>query len=235
MFRIVTAVAILATALSTSAFSAEPNPMNRTITLSGHGEARVVPDIADISLGVSASAPTARDALTANNAAMMALMDTITKAGVDAKDVQTNNFSVNPHMEYDPQNARPPRITGYDVSNAVTVTVRDVKALGPLLDAAVSAGSNQINSISFRSSRADEIMDEARKEAVQDAQRKAALYTQAAGVALGNVIAINEGGSSEPQPVFYGKALRADAAGSVPIAQGEQTLAIDMTMVWEIK
>jgi hypothetical protein len=234
MFRLMTA-AFLATALSTAAFSAEPTPMNRTITISGHGEARVVPDIADISLGVSANAPTAREALTANTAAMNALMDTITKAGIAAKDVQTNNFSVNPHMEYDPQNQQPPRITGYDVSNAVTVTVRDVAALGPLLDAAVSAGSNQINSISFRSSKADEVMDEARKEAVKDAQRKAALYTTAAGVGLGNILSMSEAGSAEPRPMFYAKAMRADAAGAVPIAQGEQTLAIDMTMVWEIK
>ena len=209
--------------------------MNRTISISGHGEVQVVPDMADISLGVSATAPTAAEALAANTTAMTALMGEITKSGIDAKDVQTNNFSVNPHMEYDPQNQKPPRVTGYDVSNAVTVTVRKIETLGPLLDAAITAGSNQVNSISFRSSKTDEALDAARKAAVQDARRKAALYAEAAGISLGNIITISEGPVSSPQPVFYAKSLRADMAGAPPIAQGEQTLGIDMNMVWEIK
>jgi uncharacterized protein YggE len=103
-----------------------------------------------------------------------------------------------------------------------------------VLDAAVSAGSNQIQGISFSVSKPDAMLDEARKKAVADARRKAEIYVAAGGFSLGQIISLTEGGGYQP-PMPMAKTMAAEAASTPPIVQGEQTLAIDVNVVWEIK
>ena len=142
---------------------------------------------------------------------------------------------MNPRYDYGQNNAQPPKVIGYDVSNNVTITVRKLDSLGAVLDQVVSSGSNQINGVAFQVSKPEAATDEARKLAVADALHKAQIYTAASGVALGQIISLNEGGGYQPpQPVF--KTMRAEAASAdVPIAQGEQVIAVDVNFTWEIK
>jgi uncharacterized protein YggE len=224
---------LAAAALSTPSLAQESKPMPRLISLNGHGEVKAKPDMAVVNIGVMTQGPTAREALTQNTAAMEKVFASLKASGIEAKDIQTSNFMVNPRYHYDPNNAQPPRVIGYDVSNTVTVSVRKLDTLGSLLDMMVSEGSNQIM---FAIADDEKLKDEARKLAVTDAERKAKLYAETARISLGQVMSLSEGTYQPPQPVPYGKAVRADAAESaVPIAQGEQTVAIDVNIAWEIK
>jgi uncharacterized protein len=211
------------------------NPL-RTLTMTGTGEMRAKPDTAIVTLGVMSRADTARAALTANNAAMTAILSSLEAAGVAKKDIQTSNFSVNPVYDYDNSGAKPPRITGYDVSNQLAVTVRKLDTLGTILDEAVSKGSNQIYGITFTIDDPRALEDEARKSAVEDAARKAKLYAEAAGVALDAIQSISEQVARPPQPVYM-KAQRMEAAAdsSVPVAEGEQVVSIDVSITWTIR
>ena len=161
-----------------SALAQAPDRPLRTLTMTGTGEMRAKPDTAIVTLGVMSRADTARAALTANNAAMTAILSSLEAAGIAKKDIQTSNFSVNPVYDYDNTGAKPPRITGYDVSNQLAVTVRKLDTLGTILDEAVSKGSNQIYGITFTIDDPRALEDEARKSAVQDAVRKAKLYAE---------------------------------------------------------
>jgi uncharacterized protein len=233
--KIIAAVATLMLLAVAPAFS-EDAKLTRTISISGHGEVSAVPDHAVINIGVISSAPTAREALDANTKAMSELMALLKKAGIEAKDLQTSNFSVGPRYSYDNNNSgQPPKIVGYDVNNMLMVNVRKVAELGELLDVAVSSGSNLINGITFSVAKPEAMLDEARKIAVADARRKAEIYASAGGFALGEVLTVTEGTAVGPQPpVFYGRAAKAEAA-DVPIAQGEQSLSVDVNITYAIK
>jgi uncharacterized protein len=223
--------------ISFSAADAEDPKLIRNISLSGHGETRVTPDIATINMGVMSSAENAKDALAANTKAMTDLMTTLKAANIESKDISTTNFSVNPRYDYSQNNGQPPKVTGYDVSNTVMVTVRKLDQVGELLDKSVTSGSNLINGISFSVANPQAALDQARQEAVKDAKRKADLYAAAASVTVGNVIAISEGGGYQNPVMMQGKMMAADAGSGapVPIAQGEQVIGIDVNITWELK
>jgi uncharacterized protein len=234
MLKPLLAAALLFTTLSTA--HAEDAKMIRNISLSGHGEVRATPDLAVVNMGVIATGTTAREALDANTKAMTDLMAVLSAAKIESKDIATSNFSVNPRYDYGQNNGQPPKVIGYDVANTVSVTVHKLDMIGDLLDKAVSSGSNQISGISFSIANPQAAMDEARKAAVMDAKRKADLYVSATSVSLGNVISISEGGGYQPpQPMMLQTKMSASDGAAVPISQGEQVIAVDVNMVWEIK
>lgn len=214
---------------------ADSDRMPRVISLSGHGEVRMAPDMAFVTSGVTSQGKTAAEALAANTAAMNSLFASLKEAGIAEKDVQTSNFMVQPRYNF--PEGKAPELAGYDVSNTVTVTVRKIGDLGSLLDRLVQAGSNQINGIGFDVSAPDAALDEARRLAAADATRKAKVYAEAMGVTLGPVLSVSEGGGYQPpMPVVRAKAMMADAASApVPVAAGEQRLSVDVNITWEIK
>ena len=225
-----------------AAFLAAANPvfaedakMPRVISLTGHGEVRSAPDMAFVTTGVVTQGATAAEALAANTAAMTNLFAALKTGGIAEKDIQTSNFMVQPRYHY-PEN-KPMELVGYEVSNTVTVNVRKLDSLGALLDKFVQAGSNQINGIGFTVSEPDAAQDEARKLAAADAARKAKVYAEALGVTLGPVLSVSEGVTFQPpMPMVRGKAMMADAASApVPVAAGEQTLSVDVSITWEIR
>lgn len=222
-------------ALLVSPACADDAKLVRTISVNGTGEVRAVPDLATITLGVMSSAETAADALAANSKSMTDVMALLKQSGIEDRDVATSNFSVSPRYDYGQGGNQPPKLIGYDVSNTVTVTVRKIDAMGGLLDKAVSAGSNQMYGISFSVSKPDALLDSARKNAVADARRKAEIYAAAGGFALGDIISVSEGGNYRPPMPMVMKSAMADGAAPAPVAQGEQALTIDVSIVWAIK
>jgi uncharacterized protein YggE len=236
MFKsLIAASALTLAAASLTPALADDDKLVRTISLSGHGEVLIAPDLAIVTVGVMNSAATAREALDANTKSMEGVMAALKKAAIELRDIQTSNFSVNPRYDYSQNNAQPPKVVGYDVSNNVTVTVRKLDSLGAVLDQVVSSGSNQINGVQFQVSKPEAATDEARKLAVADALRKANVFTVASGVTLGQIVSLSEGGGYQPPvPVF--KSMRAESVSAdVPVAQGEQTIAADVNFTWEIK
>jgi uncharacterized protein len=206
----------------------------RGLTLVGVGEVRARPDMAVVRLGVVSQAATARAALDDNNRDMQAILDALRDQGVAARDVQTSSFTVQPRYRHDRNGEQPPRIDGYEVSNEVAVRVRDLDRLGAVLDQAVSVGSNRVLGVAFTLSDPEPRRDEARRIAVEDAIRKARVYTQAAGLDLGPIRSMSElDRSGPPEPVFRQMEMAADA--SVPIAEGEQVIEVEVTINWDIR
>jgi uncharacterized protein YggE len=214
-----------------------PGPRPAIFVLSGEGTASATPDLAIINSGVVSEGKTAREALDANTAAMAKLIAAIKAAGVEDKDVATSGFSVAPRYVYSQRNdgtQEPPRITGYEVRNTVTVKVRDLTKLGGILDKAVTEGSNQIDSLSFDIADKKKLYEEARKGALADARAKAELYAGAAGVKLGRLRELSEqtsGGFPPPRPMMR---MEAAAKADVPIERGEQEISVNVTATWEI-
>lgn len=208
-----------------------------SIAVSGTGKVSVRPDTAEISVGVSSLAPSAAAALTANSAAMAALLATLKSNGIDSRDVTTSNFNVNP--EYRQNNSvsdqnRPPQVVGYRVENEVRIKVRNINSLGPLLDATVRSGANNVHSIAFSIDQPDPFVDKARVLAVADAKRKAEIYAQASGIKLGRVLYLSEAGLA-PQPPQPRMMMSAMGGGSVPVAIGENDVEASITVVYAIE
>ena len=207
----------------------------RTIAISATGTVTAQPDQVAISIGVSSSGKTAKAALAANSGAMRPVIAALKAAGIEDRDVQTSNFSIQPTYEYS-QDGKPPKFTGYQAANTVNVRLRTISKLSDILDIVVGEGSNQIGGIQFVVSKADELRDDARKAAVADATRMAKAYAAAAGVELGPVQSIAEAsGAPEPRPGRVLMQARANDSAAPPIEAGEETLTVQVTMVWEIK
>lgn len=218
-----------------AAYAQERQPAPRVI-VSGQGESSIRPDMAVLTLGVTREAPTAREALDANNDAMAAVLAAMKTEGIADRDLQTSNFSINPVYVY-PKPEEPsqaPRITGYQVSNSLSVRVRDIARIGPVLDKSVTLGVNQGGGISFTNDDPSAALTEARTRAVKDAMAKAKTLAEAAGVNLGKIIEITEQ-SMMPQPMPYAmKAPEMAASDSVPVAAGENAYRVDVNVTFEL-
>ena len=236
-FRLAATIAVLF-AIAAMPARAWEKPFRFSVT--GHGEVKARPDIAILTLGTQTRAKTAAQALAANTKAMRAVFDLLkSKFGVAEKDMATSNFAITPVYEHHPQRpgkpTPPPRLAGYDVSNTLTVRVRHLDRLGAIIDAVVRAGANRVQSIGFGFSDRRKLLDEARRKAVQDAKARAKLYAEAVGFTLGPVVEVREGGA-RPLPVRRMRMARAAAmeapAAPVPIARGEQSVSVNVTITW---
>jgi hypothetical protein len=237
------AVAILAAALAApaAALALAPSahaqqiiaaPTDGRISVTGSAEVSGAPDTAMVTLSVVTEAGTAGDALSENSAATAKLIDAVKAAGVAAADVQTSGFSVYPRYADRDDDAEPARIAGYSVRNGVVVRVRALPDLGKLLDAAVKAGANQIDGITFLIDDDTTLRDQAREGAIRDARRKADLYAAAANVKTGRVLSIAETTGAPPlQPMYR---MAADAA-PVPVEAGSVQLSAEVTVVFALE
>jgi hypothetical protein len=234
----ISAVLVLALALGACSptIQADAAPPVRTLSVNGTGQAFPSPDIAYIYIGVHTEEDTAADAVEANNTQTQQVIAALQDAGVDANDIRTTNFSIWPNQQYSPEGQ--PTSTRYVVDNSVFVTVRELDSLGDLLDSAIGAGANSINSIQFDVADKDEALKQAREEAVKDAQRQAQELADAAGMSLGEVQSI---GFYDSAPIPYmdsfGKGGGGGAAveSAVPIQPGQLTLTVTVSISYEIK
>jgi uncharacterized protein YggE len=201
-----------------------------TISVTGEAQLSVPPDLAQIDGGVTTEAKTAREASDNNNAAMGKVLLALKGAGIDEKDFQTSRLSLQP--QYAPNRSGPNAVVGYQASNRVTVKLRDVTKVASVIDTLVAAGANNIGGINFMVSAASKLLDDAREQAIADARRKAEIYAKAAGVTLGSPVSISEEGSPGPMPF---RKMAAGMAASAPVAQGEETLHVTVSVSWAIK
>jgi len=224
---------ILAIALALSASPAlAQTALLPAISVTGEATMSVAPDQAQVDGGVTSDAKTAREASDANNAAMGKVLLALKGAGIDEKDYQTSRLSLQP--KYAPDRSGPSTVVGYRASNRVTIKVRDVNKIAGVIDVLVAAGANEIGGINFVVSQASKLLDDIREKAIADARRKAEIYAKAAGVTLGEPLSIAEEGGS--MPVFRGKMPAPMATmAPAPIAQGEETLSVTVSVSWAIK
>jgi uncharacterized protein YggE len=232
--RRVTRRALVATAIAAGTLFIAPalaqSVPRAAITVAGEATVSVAPDLAQIDGGVASDAKTAREASEANNAAMGKVLLALKGAGIEAKDIQTSRLSLQPQSA--PNRSGPSAVVGYRASNRVTIRVRDVTKVAGVIDTLVGAGANDIGGINFMVSQASKLLDQAREQAVADARRKAEIYARAAGVTLGAPLSISEEASPSPMPF---RKMSAGMAAAAPVAQGEETLAVTVSVSWAIR
>jgi uncharacterized protein YggE len=203
----------------------------RQITVVGQGDASGTPDTASVQIGVQSEAATSREALTDNNGKMAALIAKLKELGVAEKDIQTSNLSIYPRYDNDGK-----AIIGYQVSNMVSIKIRNLADAGSLLDQVVSAGANNLSGIMFMIDDTKALEGQARDAAIADARARAQAMAQAAGGSVGQVLNITENIGSTPVPLMMERAaVAADAAGSVPIQSGEQTINASVQITFELR
>lgn len=228
---IVAAACLLAVPLAGRAAAAEEIAAPLVIVT---GEARVgaVPDIAEVLAGVTTQGKTAREASEANARTMTAVLAALREAGIAERDLQTQRFTIHP-VYARPQDSRNegPRITGYSVSNQVAIRIRDVARVAEMLDRTIGAGANDIRSVDFSVADPSKALDAARAAAIADARRKAEVYAKAANVQLGRAVTITER-DAPARPLVLRAA--APTAGAPPIAAGEETLQVAVTVGFEL-
>ena len=230
MNSIVRAAVVAATFAGAAQAQMAPQPPR--ITTSGEAQVRVTPDRATILVGVQTRATTAAAAGASNARTQKAILDTLKAMGFGPDQLATQNYSVNPEMQYPPSGG-PGRVTGYTVSNVVRVEVRKIEQVGSVVDASLAKGANQINSIQFTSSTASEARRTAMGDAVRDARADAEALARAAGGTLGPVIEISS--SSPPiRPMYAEVAMRAAKADvATPIEPGEQVISATVSVIWQ--
>lgn len=218
--------------------AAAAKPREATIIVTGEGSAEVAPDMAVVDLGVVKDAKTAREALDANNKAMGEILAALKEAGIEERDVQTSGFMINPQYQY-PQSSTgenpPPVLIGFQVTNTVTLRVRDLSKLGEIVDKTVTLGANQGSGIRFVNDKPEATVSAARKKAVENAVAKAKELTEAAGVGLGRVIEISETSyRAEAMPIARTMAKDFAAAGAVPVAAGENSYSVTVNVTFAL-
>jgi uncharacterized protein len=220
---------ILSTALVLPVVANAEGDVTRSISVTGTGTVESAPDMATLMIGVTTQGSTAAEALAANSTATEAVIARLTASGVEPRDMQTSNLSINPNWTgYD---SSTPSISGYVASNMLTVRVRALDTTGAILDAAVADGANTLNGMTFGLADPEPAYNEARKEAVADARAKAELLAMAAGVKLGPVLSISDAGAmTDPAPMYRD----AVAASPVPVQGGELGLIANVSVTWQI-
>lgn len=205
-----------------------------TISVSGVGTVTVVPDVADVQLGVLVQRTKVRDAQAAAADLMTKVIAALRKAGIAEKDIQTSNLSLQPVYDYS-TNGSAPRIVGYQLSNAVTATVRDLTKLSDAIDGALEAGANTLNGVTFRVDDPAKAEELARSSAMAAAKAKADALAKAAGVSIIGVASISETSSPTPVPVYYAGEAMADAAKApTPVLAGTSDVTVTVSVVYLI-
>ncbi len=234
-------LAVAAVLIPLSAF-AQMAPMDRpmmmqrpgTITVSGQGKATLVPDRYTFTVGVQTIAPTVDDAVRENNQRVANVIAALKKSGATEQEIRTSNFSIYPQQVYEQGQA--PRITGYQVSNSVTVTRDKIADAGKLLQAAVNAGVNVSSGFQFQVSDPSRGRDQGLRAAFEDARAKATVLAQAAGRTLGRALTISEGSAPAPPPRPYAMAMAAKAdTAEVPVEAGTQENVYNISVVFELQ
>lgn len=203
-----------------------------TLNLAASGETHAAPDMASVSLGVQVQAPTADQAMAGNAQRMNAVIAALRRAGVAERDIRTSSLNLQAQYAFPQNQAR--QLTGYEAINGVTVETRDLARLGALLDAAVAAGANQVNGISFGLKDPHAAEDAARLQAVKALQAKADLYAQATGYKVRRLVSLSEGGGYQPSPPRPMVAMAARSFADTPVEAGTLDVRIDVSGVFEL-
>lgn len=225
----------LALSLPSAALSQEAaRPQVPQIVVSASSEVKVAPDRATISVGVQSRAVTAAAASAQNSQKQRAVIEAIKARGVPAEQISTSGFNVIPETRYDREGQQAPRTTSYLVMNTVTVELKRVDQVGPVIDASLAAGANQINSLAFGVQNADSARRAALALAVAKARADAEVIARAAGGSLGSLIEVMTMDTGMPRPMYMRTEVAVMAADkSVPVEPGQETISAGVSTRWQ--
>lgn len=211
-----------------------------TIAITGEGKVTAIPDIAEISLGIQTDKPTVAVAQKENTDKMNQIISQLKGMGIDAKDIQTTNYSIYPRYDY--SNGRQ-AVLGYTVSQNVAVKIRNLDKVGDIVDKAGSLGANQVGSLNFTIDEPEVIKQQAREKALLNAKEKAEALAKIAGVRLGKLVSFTESGSGQPMPIYNNYAMKSLAVGmggdsaaapASAVEPGSQDVIIDVMVTYEV-
>ncbi len=218
-----------------SALAVDPAaPKEHTISVSGTGRVLTTPDVAELRLGVAVTKPTVKEARNLAATQMTRVIAALKKLGIADKDLQTTGLSLQPQYTY-PSNGGTPRLTGYTLSNAVSVTLRDLEKLGSAIDDGLAAGATTLDGVYFRVDDSAGAEKQAREAAMAAAKAKAQTLADAAGVTITGVASISEIAAPLPQPMYYeGARLQAAVDAGTPIHVGTNEVVVTVTVEYLI-
>jgi uncharacterized protein YggE len=230
-------IAVLLAAAPPAAAQINPAPQNGTgISVVGQGIVTGQPDVARITIGSDAFDPSLSRAQAAAAQSMDAVITKLKADGIADTDIRTVAYNVNP--QYDQRDSsQPPVLRGYEVQNQVEVKTNNVGGLGGLIDDAVGAGATRVFGISFEASNMEDLKNQARDQAMQNAQAKAQQLAHDAGVNLGRPVTVEESDTGGVTPVraLAPAAMAAPAAVTTPIQPGELQVSTSVHVVWTIQ
>src|SRR3954452_4502600 len=231
MKQVLLAALMLGAATLPAAATAQQANVTQTIAgtrldVSATGEVTRVPDLAIISAGVVTRSATASGAIQQAATRMARVREALRQAGIAGRAIQTSNISLNPEYSY--ANNQPPKLNGYSASNQVSVRFRDIANAGPILDALVKEGANQISGPNLTIDKPEAALDEARARAVAAGRARAELYWRSLGMRIVRVVSVSESGGNYPVPPPMPVMMmeRSQAADS-KIDPGEQKLQVN--------
>lgn len=218
-------------ALPASALAAE-TPRQHTITVTGHAETSVAPDVAVATFGVLITGTDVETAKRENDRIMHNIYEAMLVTGIDRSKVKTSMFSIQPVFRAE-NNATADLITGYRVQNTIAVTIEDMSNVSRVIDAAFNAGANQFQGIRFSVKKEQSLRDELLRQALLDGKAKAQLMAETLGEKLGRPVAVNESGHVSPVMLDNARFTKSMAA-STPISAGLMTASADVQLVFEL-
>jgi uncharacterized protein len=208
----------------------DSSDMARTITVTGDGRVTVKPDTAVVQMGVQVTGQSAQDVLDQANEGASALIEALQGLGVAEDDIATAGLAIYPQYADDGS-----RVTGYQASNELRVTIRDIDRAGEIIDggAAFAGDAITIHGISFSVADPEAVMGDARVAAIESAKKRAQEYAAAAGVEVGAVVSISES-SMGPVPFERYAPMGAAADAAMPVMTGTAELTATVTVVFEL-
>jgi len=208
------------------------------LTTSGQGEAKITPDRASVLVNVQTRAASAAAAAAENATKSRAVLEAIGKLGLSRDQLSTEGYTVYPEMRYD-KDGGSPRVSAYVVTNTVRAETKRPEQVGAIVDAALGAGANMINSLSFYASSIDEARRQAISAAVGSARADAEAMARAAGGTLGALLELSTGGPTVPPRPMYDMAIRGRVASmqaeATPVNPGQQTVTVFVTARWKFE
>lgn len=235
MKRSIMVLALCAVLLATAApvFAASPENPQAMISVTGHAETTVTPDVAYMTAGIVTTGADVESARSENDRVMRRIIDALTAQGIEKKNIVTSQFSLQPIYRNEARDGGTGTITGYRLQNNVTVVIEDLSKIGTVVDATFQAGANQFQGLRFGLKDDSQLREELLRSAVQDGRRKAAVMADALGVSLKAPLSISEGGHYAPVQADSYRSLKA-VAGGAPIEAGTLTIGIDVNMAFGI-
>lgn len=205
-----------------------------TFDVTGEGKSSAQPDIALVTVGINTNGNSIKEVQDQVNSTINKVSGAIKNLGIDSKDIQTTNYSVNPSYDYQ---SSPPKITGYSASTNLRIKIRNLDKANQVIDTATGNGANQVSGISFDIDDKTKPENEARQQAVADARNKAEQAAKIAGFRLGRIVNYSEtfGNQPRPLPMAVGGMNVKTSDSIAQIEPGTNEVSVTVTLSYEIQ
>ena len=221
---------ILSISFAKDIFTGKAPEVPNTISFTGTGEVFIKPDLALITFAVRNEATTVAGAMSENTKKMNAVIDSMKNLGVDSKDLKTTSFNISPRYEWHEEERI---LIGYEAYQSLQIKIRNLENIGKIMQSATDMGATDVSGLQFTVDNEEDLQNQARKMAIDEAKNKAKELSSQLGVNLVKIVNFSESGIF---PIFYGfeKAIAGDISKAPQIETGENKIEATVTITYEI-